>query len=143
MPVQMPTDDTIRLALLYDMGEDFTPTDALLRCIKRMIHRAWRTERLQEMNDERNNPPLLQFAIPKDKLVDGNFYAGRCRNANIARWNAQDNQFYHWRTKFDRTFIETIDYWVVDGQFDGFIPLFDLGADVPQFIPFFTPAPKE
>ena len=144
MPVQMPTDDEILAIIRKDHGDPDTPVDPeVLRGIKRLINTAWKAERLQEMNDERNTPPLLQFAIPQARLVDGNYYAGRCRNANIARWNAQDQQFYHWRTKFNRTFIETIDYWVVDGQFDGFIPLFDLGADVPQFIPFFTPAPKE
>lgn len=144
MPVQMPTDTEITETLRKELDDPtFVPVPGVLRVIKRLINTAWKAERIQEMNEERNTPPLLRFAIPQAQLVDGHYYAGRCRNANIARWNAEDNQFYHWRTKFAATFIETIDYWQVDGHFDGFIPLFDLGADVPQFIPFFTPAPKE
>lgn len=48
--------------------------------------------------------------LPKHDLVDGRYYKGRCRNATIARWNAKENCFYHWREKFGRIFIETIKY---------------------------------
>jgi hypothetical protein len=73
--------------------------------------------------------------IPKQFLVDKNYYAGKCRNAVIARWDAATNQFYHWRTKFGKTFIETIEYWDPEGRFDQFIPVFDVGPDFPEAIP--------
>jgi len=46
--------------------------------------------------------------IPKDELEDGAYYEGECRNASIARWNAKEQKFYHWRYKFGNEFIETI-----------------------------------
>ncbi len=48
--------------------------------------------------------------LPKDRLVHGRFYKGRCRNATVARWNADENCFYHWREKFGRIYIERITY---------------------------------
>ena len=33
----------------------------------------------------------------KDRLVHGRYYKGRCRNATVARWNADEDRFYHWR----------------------------------------------
>jgi hypothetical protein len=46
--------------------------------------------------------------IPINELKDGAYYFGQCRNATIARWNAADQQFYHWREKFSDRFVETI-----------------------------------
>ena len=57
-------------------------------------------------HDEITGRPIL----PKDRLVHGRYYKGRCRNATIARWNADGQCFYYWRQKFDRIFIETIKY---------------------------------
>jgi uncharacterized protein (DUF433 family) len=48
--------------------------------------------------------------LPKEHLEHGRYYRGRCRNATIARWNGDEQRFYHWREKFDRVFIETIRY---------------------------------
>jgi uncharacterized protein (DUF433 family) len=48
--------------------------------------------------------------LPKDQLADGRYYKGRCRNATIARWNASEDCFYHWREKFGKIYIETIKY---------------------------------
>jgi len=42
--------------------------------------------------------------------VHGGYYKGRCRNATVARWNAEEQCFYHWREKFGRIYIETIKY---------------------------------
>jgi hypothetical protein len=64
--------------------------------------------------DELTGRPIL----PKDQLVHGRFYKGRCRNATIARWNADEQRFYHWREKFGRIFIETIGYPTDDERFD-------------------------
>jgi hypothetical protein len=46
--------------------------------------------------------------IPKCRLIHGAYYSGTCRNASIARWNAIDQCFYHWRYKFGLKFVETI-----------------------------------
>ena len=75
---------------------------------------------------------LYPVIIPKDQLVDGNYYAGLCRNAHIARWSSEANHFTHWRDKFGREFLEDIDYWTPDGFFDEFIPVIDLGPELPQ-----------
>ncbi len=48
--------------------------------------------------------------LPREHLRGGAYYKGRCRNATVARWNADEQRFYHWRKKFDRIFIETIKY---------------------------------
>ena len=48
--------------------------------------------------------------LPKSELRDRAYYKGRCRNATVARWNADEQLFYHWREKFGNIFIETIKY---------------------------------
>lgn len=48
--------------------------------------------------------------LPKDRLVDGRYYKGRCRLATVARWSASRNCFYHWREKMGYIYIETIMY---------------------------------
>jgi uncharacterized protein (DUF433 family) len=57
-------------------------------------------------HDEITGRPILR----KGQLADGRYYKGRCRNATIARWNASENCFYHWREKFGKIYIETIKY---------------------------------
>lgn len=59
--------------------------------------------------------------IPKAQLVHGCYYYGRCRNATLARWNADKNLFYHWRYKFGTKFIETICHPEDDQQYDVFV----------------------
>ena len=73
--------------------------------------------------------------IPKDALVDGAFYFGRCRNANLAQWDAQfvrpkstfhketHGVFRHWRKKFGNVFTETINCCEDDDGFDLFWPV--------------------
>jgi uncharacterized protein (DUF433 family) len=56
--------------------------------------------------DEFTGRPIL----PRKRLRHGAFYKGRCRNATIARWNAQEQCFYYWREKFGRIYIQTIKY---------------------------------
>jgi len=75
--------------------------------------------------------------IPKNLLIPGHYYAGKCRQAVIARWNG--TEFLNWRSKFGRTFIETISYWTPGGFFDEFKPLFDIGPDLPNEIPLEEP----
>jgi len=66
--------------------------------------------------------------IKKEQLVHGQYYAGRCRNAEIARWDGKYQVFRHWRTKFGQTFLEEIrcpedeqhfDVFVTTAVFDG------------------------
>jgi hypothetical protein len=61
------------------------------------------------------------YIIPKDKLQDGHYYVGRCRNASLARWDAKANCFKHWREKWGRWFIEEINHPEDDNGFDLFI----------------------
>ena len=75
--------------------------------------------------------------LSKEQLVNGRYYKGRCRNASVARWNAEENCFYHWREKFDKLFIETIMYPTDETEpwWDIFNPLEELPN--PKFeIPF-------
>lgn len=59
--------------------------------------------------------------IPKDALIDGAYYKGRCRNAEIARWNGQEQIFYHWRTKWGSRFIEKIHCPEDESHYDVFV----------------------
>lgn len=58
--------------------------------------------------------------IPKSQLIHDAYYAGTCRNASIARWNAIEQCFYHWRQKFGFKFVETIKAPEDDDTFDVF-----------------------
>lgn len=59
--------------------------------------------------------------IKKENLKHGHYYRGRCRNAEFARWNANEECFYHWRYKFGDTFIETIKCPEDDNVYDVFV----------------------
>jgi hypothetical protein len=73
--------------------------------------------------------------LPKSALRDGVYYIGRCRNASVARWNARQQCFYHWREKFGRIYIEKIKHPVDEPRFDVFRVMEELGD--PKFqIPF-------
>jgi hypothetical protein len=78
----------------------------------------------------------LRKLLERSELKHGVYYVGRCRNATVARWNAKEGCFYHWREKFGRIFIETIKHPVDEGQyFDVFRPVRVLSE--PKFeIPF-------
>ena len=81
--------------------------------------------------DENTGRKLLQ----KASLKDGAYYLGRCRNASVARWNAKEGCFYHWREKFGQIFIETIKHPADEENFDVFRPVRELHD--PKFeIPF-------
>jgi hypothetical protein len=62
-----------------------------------------------------------QAKIPKSELEHGAYYAGRCRNASEARWNANIQKFVHWRTKFNFTFLEEICHPEDEKMFDVFV----------------------
>lgn len=62
--------------------------------------------------------------IPKIAKVDlkhGVYYEGRCRNANIARWDANRGKFIHWRHKFGHKFLEEICHPEDDQRYDVFV----------------------
>jgi len=60
--------------------------------------------------------------IKKNELEHGAYYLGRCRNAVVARWNAANNEFIHWRYKFGAKFLEVINHKDDDDGFDTFKP---------------------
>jgi uncharacterized protein (DUF433 family) len=83
-------------------------------------------------HDEITGRPIL----PKDHLLDGRYYKGRCRNATVARWNASANCFYHWREKFGNVYIERIKYPTDEAEpwWDVFNPVEELTnpkSDIP------------
>ena len=59
--------------------------------------------------------------ITKADLEHGAYYRGRCRNATLARWNAERQCFVHWRSKFGSTFLEEIRHPEDDKHFDVFV----------------------
>ena len=58
--------------------------------------------------------------IAKADLKHGAYYAGRCRNASVARWNANTQRFIYWRSKFGFRFAEEIRHPDDDPVFDVF-----------------------
>ena len=73
--------------------------------------------------------------IPKSKLAHGAYYYGRCRNATIARWNADVQRFVYWRTKFGESFVEEICHPEDDKVFDVFVVEREIDPPVKK-IPF-------
>ena len=60
--------------------------------------------------------------VQKKDLVDGAYYQGHCRNAEVARWFAGQNRFTYWRTKFGYIFLEDINHPADDNGYDLFYP---------------------
>jgi len=72
--------------------------------------------------------------IPKEQLIKGAYYVGRCRNATVARWNGKE--FVHWRYKFGHTYLETINCPEDEQHYDVFVAeklldLRDLEKEIP------------
>jgi len=61
-------------------------------------------------------------AIPKKDLVDGQFYFGEYRNANVGKWVAEKNVFEHWRYKFGYR-LEECNHFEDDDGFALFVPI--------------------
>lgn len=59
--------------------------------------------------------------LRKEQLEHGRYYAGKCRNARIARWHAGAECFVHWRSKFGARFLERIKHPVDENYFDVFL----------------------
>lgn len=78
--------------------------------------------------------------IPKSELIHGEYYNGRCRNATVARWNAEEQVFVHWRTKFSLRYTETIKHPEDEQVYDVFV-VDSLCDSPPEVIPL-EPEPK-
>ena len=69
--------------------------------------------------------PPKEF-VPFEQLAHGSYYRGKCRNAQVARWNAETQKFVYMREKFGHVFPEDIGYWVEakpgEHRFDEFRP---------------------
>jgi hypothetical protein len=59
--------------------------------------------------------------IKQEDLQDGVYYNGRSRNASVARWDDKTRKFYYIRTKFGRSFVESIHCPENDKVYDVFI----------------------
>lgn len=68
--------------------------------------------------------PITLNPIPKKDLVDEGYYFGVCRNASIARWNADEQKFTYFRIKFGNGFTEDINHYEDDNGFDLFVPYY-------------------
>lgn len=72
--------------------------------------------------------------ITKQQLEHGAYYAGHCRNATEARWDANRQLFFYWRYKFGQTFKEEICHPEDEQRYDVFIPehkLIDHTKEIP------------
>ena len=69
--------------------------------------------------------------VPISALEHGAYYCGKCRNAQVARWDAVKQQFTYMREKFGHVYPEAIRYWVEGHHFDEFRPYSKL--DNPPF----------
>jgi hypothetical protein len=83
------------------------------------------------MLDEITRRPCLD----KADLMHGAYYKGRCRSATMARWNAESQQFFHWREKFGRIYVQTIKHPADESILDVFFPATKLDG-VKYEIPF-------
>lgn len=80
---------------------------------------------------------MTYAVIPKADMAHGTYYKGFCRNARVARWDATNNLFVHWRSKFDDVYLETILHADDGGSWDTFKPFRLLPTEAVEFpIPF-------
>jgi len=89
---------------------------------------------MMSINEEKTEN-RYQRGLKKNELEHGAYYKGKCRNASVARWNALENCFYHWRTKFMDTFIEEISHYEDEDRYDVFI-VFEKIDTPEKVIPF-------
>ena len=68
-------------------------------------------------------------AIPKDKLIVGHTYLGKCRNAGKAIWK-ENGRFEYIRTKFGCTYPEEINHFQDDNGYDLFTPIKDITEEL-------------
>ena len=67
-------------------------------------------------------PKLIESgAIPKKDLVEGQYYIGEHRNAEVAKWNGKE--FVYMRTKFQSVYEDTCNHFEDDDGFALFVPI--------------------
>ncbi len=66
---------------------------------------------------------VFDVVIPKSNLIDGGEYFGVSRNATVAKWSAERNEFVYMRIKFMDTFEDTLPHPEDDDGHDIFVPL--------------------
>jgi hypothetical protein len=67
-------------------------------------------------------PKLIEAgAIPKKDLVEGQYYIGEHRNAQVAKWNGKE--FVYMRTKFQNVYEDTCNHFEDDDGFALFVPI--------------------
>ena len=101
--------------------------------IKQRIKEYWQTLVINDVKDIPHLPnPLEDYhyeilykngILKKEELKDGKYYLGKCRNANVAKWDEQGKCFWYMRNKFGSTFPEKINHLQDDNRFDLFVPL--------------------
>jgi hypothetical protein len=87
-----------------------------------------RSEGYQLIRKKKVTPESLQEAckagvLLKRDLEHGKYYFGQCRNAHVARWDADRQCFTYIREKFDHRFPEDIKHPEDDNGFDFFSPV--------------------
>lgn len=66
--------------------------------------------------------PEHLYSKMKPPFQHGAYYHGHCRNARVARYNAETDRFIYMRTKFGSTFAEDICHEGNDNGYDLFQP---------------------
>jgi hypothetical protein len=67
-----------------------------------------------------NEKTPIEPIIKKENLIHGAYYRGKCRNADVARWDGTNECFWHWRYKFG-LFTEQIKCPEDDDYYDVFV----------------------
>jgi hypothetical protein len=62
-------------------------------------------------------------AIPKDQLVDGEFYYGRHRCTNYGQWNAKDQVFNYWKLEMFGYCWDRCNHFEDDDHYALFVPI--------------------
>lgn len=75
--------------------------------------------------------------VAKNHLIHGAHYKGECRNAEVARWDAERGKFVYWRHKWGQRFTEEICHPYDDKVYDVFTPTEMIL--VTKVIPFYEP----
>lgn len=101
--------------------------------IKKREKEYWQTLIINDVKDIPHLPkPIEDYqyeilfkngVLKKEELKDGKYYLGKCRNANVAKWDEQGKCFWYMRNKFGCTFPEKINHLQDDDGFDLFVPL--------------------
>lgn len=64
----------------------------------------------------------MKPSLSKSELAHGAYYRGHCRNARLARWNAERNVFVYRRSAAGHTFLEEIPHFEDFRGTDTFVP---------------------